>query len=523
MKHILKPGRNCWNIRETEETGLLIDGRDYYLAFYEASKKARRYILISGWQFDSYVRLLRGSDAESPYEDTRFLPFLNSLCENNPDLEIYILAWDFHIIFMMEREWMQDWIFNWSANSRIHFLFDNNHAIGASQHQKFVVIDGHVAFIGGMDICDNRWDDSRHKAYNPYRTDSDNKQYGPYHDIQTYHTGRLALQLADLFKGRWQHLTNSILELPEAPDHYDPGIAQGLSISTDRVALSRTYGKTFGNTQGSIVEIRNLYLDAIRAAEELIYIENQYFSSYAVYTALVERMQALNRPKLQIVIILPKRPQAILEEISVGITQSRILRSLRDLASRTGHSLGIYYTAATAEDGMEKPVYIHSKLLLVDDRFLSVGSANTTNRSLGIDIELNISWEVASLLQHQLVRSIRQARITLLDEHSGVSRCRDCSSLGRIKGLVDQLNSLADQPGYRLRRHGMDTFFDDSEWLKALEPGALPFDPERPYIEEDLYEIFSPNGSSLFSEGITLLRKWLNKPTGPADPGKPPQ
>jgi phospholipase D1/2 len=48
----------------------------------------------------------------------------------------------------------------------------------------------------------------------------------------------------------------------------------------------------------------------------------------------------------------------------------------------------------------------------VDDRFLSVGSANTTNRSLGLDTELNVSWEATSWRQRSLIRSIRRIRIS---------------------------------------------------------------------------------------------------------------
>ena len=96
---------------------------------------------MSGWQFDSGVLLLRGSDAP-PGAEVRFLPFLNSLCEANPDLHVYILAWDFHVVLALEREWMQRVYFDWMTNPRFRFLFDNCPAPGGSHHQKFVVVDG---------------------------------------------------------------------------------------------------------------------------------------------------------------------------------------------------------------------------------------------------------------------------------------------------------------------------------------------------------------------------------------------
>ena len=98
--------------------------------------------------------------------------------------------------------------------------------------------------------------------------------------------------------------------------------------------------------EDSILEIRNLYLDAIYAAEKLIYIENQYFSSHEVYKALVDRMMAPNRPRLEIVIIVPDRMHAFFEEIGMGIAQVKALRSLKEIASQNNHSLGIYYPAS---------------------------------------------------------------------------------------------------------------------------------------------------------------------------------
>jgi len=74
---ILRPGFTCGGIYETWETGLLVDGRDYYLAFYRAAREPRRYILMAGWQFDSQVRLLREKDLKEAGEDPSPLSFLN--------------------------------------------------------------------------------------------------------------------------------------------------------------------------------------------------------------------------------------------------------------------------------------------------------------------------------------------------------------------------------------------------------------------------------------------------------------
>ena len=98
MASIINVGTNCWDVASAEQTGLLIDGRNYYRAFYQAARAAKRYILISGWQFDSDVMLLRGKDATDG-DEVCLLSFLNGLCEKNEKLQIYILAWNFNAVY----------------------------------------------------------------------------------------------------------------------------------------------------------------------------------------------------------------------------------------------------------------------------------------------------------------------------------------------------------------------------------------------------------------------------------------
>ncbi len=471
--------------------------------------KARRYIIISGWQFDSEVLLLRGEQQRRARRDVRLLKFLDALCRRNPELHIHILAWDFSLIFMHEREWMQEIIFNWSTSERLHFRFDSMHAIGASQHQKYVVIDGGIAFLGGMDICAGRWDSRSHLPHDPERINPDNRTYAPYHDIQAYFTGELIEKLAAMFSERWERCAGVPLSLPPARSGDYLPRAIGSPINGRTAALSRTQGQTFVKVREPVKEIRALYIDAIKAAKKLIYIENQYFSSHAIYRALTERMEDRSRPQLEIILVLPKKPSALVEEISVGLMQARILSVLRETARRTGHSFGVYYSTSFDEIGDEAPVYIHSKLMIVDDRFLTIGSANTTNRSMGLDTELNLSWEACSLRDLRLMRSIRRFRASLLSEFIGFDVKVDFRRLGRVKGLVEYLDEIAGSRLYRLQKHTISPYFAGNEILKTLD--ELILDPEKAVIEENLFEIFSPDVVSMFSESISYLKKYLFK------------
>lgn len=501
MKRILDPQANCMGIYEAERTGLLVDSRDYYRAFFHAARSARRYLLLAGWQFDSEVILVRGRDAEEAGGEARLLPFLESLCEAAPDLQIYILAWDFTMIFSLEREWFQNVLFNWSTNERLHFRLDNRHAAGATHHQKFVIADGTVAFVGGMDICSDRWDDRRHLEDNPHRKNTDGVAYGAYHDIQSCHTGPVVTELVRLFEARWLNAGGGTLSLPAAGDPIPLAEKDMLPLPTGKVAVSRTWIPHPSQPDAPIREIRRLFIDAVLAAEHLIYIENQYFSSQLVYWALVERMSAPARPRLQIVLILPDR-LPFTEELFLGMPQMKMLRSLQKVAENTGHRLGVFSTACVKE-GQRRMTFIHSKLLLVDDRFLTVGSANTTNRSLGLDSELNVSWEADPQEQPALAAAIRQVRVSLLTEHLGWPE--GVGGLERMEGLVDYLFTLADNDEMRLCRYLPEPPLDNEVLLEALDPVARVVDPVKPLDSEFMFEYLSERETGVFAKGILLL------------------
>jgi phospholipase D1/2 len=448
---------------------------------------------------------VRGQDAPEG-KDVGLLSFLNGLCDKNNDLRIYILAWNFNAIYGIDREWFQKWYFNWTTNDRLKFCFDACHCFGASHHQKFAVVDGVVAFLGGLDLCSSRWDDREHCADNSNRINTDENTYGPFHDVQSYHTGSVAGKLAELFRERWRMVCCEELNLPRASAKPQLDFAGRLPIASHRVAISRTQAKTDDEKQESIQEIRQLFIDAIESAESLIYIENQYFSSNAIFGALSKRMKQKARSPLQIVLVLAKDANAFVERVSIGIMQSKIISRLKDLAAATGHELGVYYTACLADDGQEVPTYIHSKLFLVDDRFLSMGSANMNNRSMGLDTEINVTWE-GSPNQNRLVRSIRDIRANLLAEHIGSKNPKEVRRLVSVDGLVDHLDRLAKDGSCRLRRHpSLDGNPADYEILSSIFPDGLPFDLEEPRPEQIAYENISDETDSFFTRGITSLK-----------------
>jgi phospholipase D1/2 len=315
-------------------------------------------------------------------------------------------------------------------------------------------------------------------------------------------------ELQGLFAERWLaagaddlSLTFSEPPLP-LPCHF-PGT---LPLPTERVAVSRTQARVGDLDPGSVLEIRHLFVDAILGAQQLIYLENQYFSSQAVYWSLVARMASADRPPIQIVMVLPDR-LPFTEELFLGLPQMKLLRSLQQVAAKTGHGIAVFSTACT-EDGARTRTFIHSKLLLVDDRFLSVGSANATNRSMGLDTELNVSWE-ASEHQGELIAAIRGVRSSLLTEHAGLYGRGGERQFLEIEGLTGRLNALADDPGSRLCHYQAEPPPESNELLEALQPIARVVDPEQPIDGEFVFESISSYQTSAFAKGILKLGQKL--------------
>lgn len=473
MTPLLLPGFTCASVHGAPASGLLIDGRDYYKAVYDAFVVAKRSILMAGWQFENSVALLRGTDADGCDHDVHLIVLLRELCEARPELEVYILAWDSSPVFAFERIPLQKLLFKLRGHERIHFKMDNMHPTGASHHQKLIVVDRAIAFVGGMDVCESRWDDRTHAAKSPLRH---NRwfSYRPFHDVQAYVTGDAVDVLRGWFCERWQRATAEPLELPFVAPYSIP-ITPTLEVDAPQVGLARTLPRIEDPPTKAVHELYHLHLRAIEQAERLIYIENQYLSSDEIGNALIRRMERVTAP-LEIAIVLPEESNGLKEWISIGIYQHRILERLTESAARTGHRLGVYYTCAKGKKaGKGCSVFIHAKVLAIDDRFLLVSSANTSNRSMGFDTELGLAWEAPAP-----TASVRAARIELLREHCGLSVVEAEPMLAPIEGLIGRLDELARNEQHRLRIHRRNADEKPGFLLSKWIPDETPFDPDNP-------------------------------------------
>lgn len=472
-KGILVEGKNCWRIAHAKRVSFLIDGAAYFAAFAAAVEQARKSIFVIGWNIDGQVRLRRDGNAGNlPSELGRFL---NAVLSRRRSLRAYLLEWDFAMIFALDRELLPLFGIGWPTHQRLDFRLDSHHPAGGSHHQKIAVIDDAVAFVGGLDFSKCYWDTSEHRAHEPRRVDPGGRPYFPFHDVQMAVDGEAAAALGELARERWRRATGQRLQAPKVRDS-DPWPSDlEPDMENVPVAIARTE-PAYGENPG-VHEVEALYLDAIAAAQQFIYMENQYFTSAAISAALAQRLQEDNGP--EVVLVLPKEGWGWLEENTMGVLRARCLRSLRK-ADRFGH-LRVYFPVVP--DLRSAHIVVHSKLMVVDDRLVRVGSANLTNRSMGLDSECDLAVEARG--NPRLQRAVARFRNRLLGEHLGVDPEKVEELLTPGKSLVTTVEKLRGRP-----RTLEPLSCKVPDWMESLVPEANVIDPEHPIDPQKLIDDF---------------------------------
>jgi phospholipase D1/2 len=403
---IIVPNRNVWRIERASRVAVLADAASYFQALREAFLNARRSIVVIGWDLDSRTRLVGPSGKPGDGYPADLSGFLTALAEERPELTIQLLLWDYSVLYALEREPFPMLSLQWKTATRVRFALDNSVPIGSSQHQKIVVVDDTLAFSGGMDLTIRRWDTSAHEANNPRRVDPAGKPYRPFHDVQIMVDGAAARSLMQLASMRW--LAATCEELRESQLGGDPWPSCSQPDFTNiEVGIARTQPETAGP---AVREVEQLFLDSIAAAEHSIYVENQFVTSLKVARALALRMR--DRPQLETLIVAPRSHDSWLAESTMRNGRIRFMELLRQAG--IGGRLRLAYPRIDTVQATD--TMVHSKVMIVDDRLLRVGSANLNNRSMGTDAECDLVLEAVSGLHRDRIRAVRNR---LLAEHCG--------------------------------------------------------------------------------------------------------
>ncbi|MGO4689251.1 phospholipase D family protein [Glaciibacter sp. 2TAF33] len=282
-------------------------------------------------------------------------------------------------------------------------LLDQRVRLFGSHHQKFFVIRHgddpfrDVAFVGGLDLCHSRRDDADH-AGDPQALTMDSR-YGkrpPWHDAALELRGPVVADLLAVFAERWNDphpldrrtpyrmLLQRLSRMPRHPKRLPESAPPPPPAGPHAVQLLRTYGvkrPPYPFAPAGERSVARAYAKAFARARSLIYIEDQYLWSAEVTAALAEALR--RNPELNVIAVVPRYPASdgLLTGPPSRIGQLRAITMLRRVAP---DRVGIF----DLENSVGTPIYVHAKICIVDDTWITCGSDNFNRRSWTTDSEL---------------------------------------------------------------------------------------------------------------------------------------
>ncbi|KMO39406.1 hypothetical protein VP06_04310 [Methylobacterium aquaticum] len=406
---LLVPGTTTWRNARADRLTPIVDAAAYFRHLRTALLHARSSVLFIGWEFDTRIKLAPDDPVAGLPEELG--PFLSELIHRRPGLSVRVLQWNLGLLGTLLRGTTPFYLLNWMSARRFTFRLDGAHPAGASHHQKIVVIDDVLAFCGGIDVTDDRWDTSEHRDGDGHRVRPSGRTYAPFHDATVAVDGDAAAALGDLARERWRRATGERIA-PPAPAKHDTWPA-GLAPLLRDVEVGITRTEPAYRDRPAIREVEQLYLAAIQRARRTIYFESQYFAARCIVEALAGRLAETNPP--EVVIVNPDRARGWLEESAMGRGRTRALHYLA-AADHSGRCR--FYQPITAGGA---PIYVHAKVMIVDDDVLRIGSSNLNNRSMGFDTECDLAVEAAGMPGREaaFAATVRAFRARLLAEHLG--------------------------------------------------------------------------------------------------------
>lgn len=484
---------HVWRYARASRAHIVVDAADYFELMQTAMLAARQRIHMIGWDFDTRVRLGPGrrwwNGPSRKRHPSRLGAFVVWLVRNTPGLQVRVLKWNFGALKFVFRGSMILDLIRWYMNPSIDFKFDAAHPLGCSHHQKIVVIDDSFAVCGGIDMTSDRWDTPEHRDNDPRRRRPDGRRlYGPWHDLTMMVEGDAAGALAALGRDRWRTAGGEPLEpcLGRAETAWPASLTA--EFTDVEVGIART--RAGYRDTAEVREVERLFVDHIGRAKRFIYAESQYFASRVIAEAIAERMAQPDPP--EIVLINPESAEGWLEQAAMDGARVQLCHAV---GARDGGNRFRIFTPFTAGG---TPIYVHSKMMIVDDEIVRIGSANMNNRSLGLDSECDMFIDAARDGNAHAVPAIRNLRERLLAEHTGLPLDKVQQALSAGQGMIELIEA-APRGGKRLEAFVLRELTDTE---RAVADSAL-LDPERP---EEMFEPMSRR-RGLFRRG-----GWLRRP-----------
>lgn len=369
----------------------------------ERYKNTLHSLLLEKKQKGVTIRILLWVPASIPSTELELLQLIgvSMLPFSNPKVNFGVPAVSIALILDLR-------ILKYAIEGKFEVLIEQHptHRLG-SWHQKTIIVDGRIAYVGGMNARQNDWD-AKHSADDYRRMPhtstglertkrQQNKtatEYPPRHDFMVRTEGALVMDIQNNFIGRWncaidnknffyRRLTklSAATSLPKSS-----GSKSGQIVRTMPNHPSTPLGET-----GCF----EMYVRAIRNAEKYIYIEDQYFRSERIALELANACR--KNPKLILVVVTPPDYAVEFEEQNLALASPSTFwthDSFRIIKAAVPEFC-LFYLQVNSTDAAGNQILVkvntHAKLMIVDDEWYTIGSCNINERGFIYEGEMNIS------------------------------------------------------------------------------------------------------------------------------------
>jgi phosphatidylserine/phosphatidylglycerophosphate/cardiolipin synthase-like enzyme len=355
--------------RSGNRVELLVDGAEILPRIVEDVGAARSHVHVAGWFFTPTFRLGDGG------------PTLRGLlADASSRCAVRVLAWAGAPLplFHPDRGEVRAMREELARGTAIEVELDARERPMHCHHEKLVLVDDRVAYVGGLDLttfAGNRLDSSEHVS-----------RVGlGWHDACLRIEGPTAADVAAHFALRWSR--------PLPPPVVAAAAGDGVEVQLVRTVPERVYD---GLPRGEFTILES-YLRAVRAAERFVYLESQFLWAPELVGALGEKLREPPRDDFRVVVLLPAKPNN-------GADDTRgQLGVLIDCDRDAGDRARLLACTLFQRGEHGRPIYVHAKVGIVDDAWLTVGSANLNGHSFYNDTEVN-----AVVRDPAFVRAARQ-------------------------------------------------------------------------------------------------------------------
>ncbi len=358
--------------RQGNAVDVLIDGAQALPAMAEALQRAQRYVHMTGWHVAPGFELVR-------CEPSVALGALLGELAERADVRMLVWAGAPVPAFHPTRGEVRETVEQLTRQTRIDCRVDPREHPFHCHHEKTIVVDGELAFVGGIDLTDDsgdRYDSAGHPA---------RRRLG-WHDVATRLRGPVVADVDAHFATRWREVTGERLEPAAAPARAGDSTVQMVRTVAEDMYDSIPRGD---------FRVLEAYVRGLRSARRLIHLENQFLWAPEIVSVLADKLRTPPSDEFRLVLVLPARANN-------GHDDTRGQLAILEEADRDDRMLA---TTLVARSGpLRDPLYVHAKVCVVDDSWLTIGSANLNAHSLFNDTEMNVVTDDAGLARDTRVR-----------------------------------------------------------------------------------------------------------------------